>query len=238
MILTARRASACLALVLALGIVLCSCSKKTDGAASDPLRTTTGVTGSATGATPTGSGAQGTSSVPATRSSSRSSGAPPRTAVPTSLSALPSVPGAHPTSTPPLTPVSKLKCPAHAAMSTAFGSPVSGDPVDGDDDAKRLYCGYQTASSTPAVLSITTSEDGHAGYVSQADNVRAVANGSGTVQPVLGLGDEALVEMDTSGSSTYAGKLLVRYGQRTVLVVTNSPSSTLERLSRVAALFY
>jgi hypothetical protein len=123
-------------------------------------------------------------------------------------------------------------------MGSAFGSPVSGDPLDGDEDPKRLYCGYQTTSATPAVLSITTSEDGHAGYVSQAGTIRTVANGSGTVQPVLGLGNEALVEMDTSGSSTYAGKLLVRYGERTVLVVTNSPISTLERLTRVAALFY
>ena len=58
------------------------------------------------------------------------------------------------------------------------------------------------------------------------------------LRATLGLGDEALVEMDGNGSSTYAGKLLVRYGERTVLVVTNSPTSTLERLSRVAALFY
>lgn len=115
---------------------------------------------------------------------------------------------------------------------------MSGDPVDGDDDPKRLYCGYQTAGGTSYVLSVTTSEDGHAGYVNQADNVRTVAKGAGTVQPVLGLGDEAIVEMDNDGSATYAGKLLVRFGERTVLVFTTSPDSTLQRLSQVAALFY
>ena len=235
MISTLRAGAGCLALLLALTGCTTTTSTKGNPVISVSTAATTGTTGTSGASASARSGTGTASTKPGSTTAGRT---PPVSGPPTSLGALPTVPGSSPSHTPPLTPVSKLACPKHDAMTKAFGVPMTGDPVDGDDDPNRLYCGYQTASGTPYVLSVTTSEDGHAGYVTQADDVRTVAKGKGTVEPVLGFGDESLVEVDRDGSATYAGKLLVRFGTRTVLVFTTVPTSTLQHLSLAATLFY